>query len=367
MKKIVVYLLGAGASQAAVGLVDDGVRLLMRDITAAIQLKIRKQNDKELDPIANDLLGPPGVDVERLITLFESSGVYVHARLAKTLRGLFYEELHEQLSSIPKNIEPDLLGALFDYHRVAQADEELKAILTLNYDSLAEDALLRSHGAYDYVIKCQSIGTREASKVTGVPVLKLHGSFDWKKDFPTKVMERGSKAGEDEILWIPPGVEKRRERYPFSILWGRAQELLDCDLLRIVGCSLSPNDWHLVTLLFGTQRASPTQAGYMIELIDFPNCCEDVRKRYSYLRIAGIMDQTDFVKSIGADLFPSLNTGAEPTEEQIGEIESYIGSGKVNVLERWLRARGENLRLAGSDLATTSGIFKRFIDGGQSG
>ena len=346
-------------------MVDEGIRLLMRDVTEAILPKIRDQGDKELDPIANDLC-LPGMDVERLITLFENSGVLVHARLARALRRLFHDELQARLAKLPRQFEPDLLGALFDYHNVKENPEELQAVLTLNYDSLAEDALLRSHGGYDHVIKSLPEGTREGS-TQGVPVLKLHGSFDWRKDYPTRVMERGSKAEEDDLLWIPPGVEKRRERYPFSLLWARAQELLDCNTLRVVGCSLSANDWHLVTLLFATQRAPSNMPGYAIELIDFPGPCEEVKSRYRYLQIVGIMDQPGFVRSVAEDLFPKLASGGDPSDEEKREVSGYLDGQRVNILERWLRDRGENLRFEGSELETRSGIFKRFVDGGEPG
>ena len=56
-------------------------------------------------------------------------------------------------------------------------------------------------------------------------------------------------------LWIPPGVDKKRENYPFNYLWGQAVEnLLECDVLRVIGCSLSRNDWGMIPILYTIQR-----------------------------------------------------------------------------------------------------------------
>ena len=39
-----------------------------------------------------------------------------------------------------------------------------------------------------------------------------------------------------------------------DLIWDKARELLDCDVLRIIGSSLSMNDWELVSLVHTTQK-----------------------------------------------------------------------------------------------------------------
>ena len=72
---------------------------------------------------------------------------------------------------------------------------------------------------------------------------------------PIRVKSMTSLNKKDNALWIPPGVDKRTEYYPFNLLWGKAKEfLMNCDILRIVGCSLNRNDWALIPILYIIQK-----------------------------------------------------------------------------------------------------------------
>jgi hypothetical protein len=93
------------------------------------------------------------------------------------------------------------------------------------------------------------------------------------------------------MLWIPPGIEKDKDAYPFNILWGKAFEMLDCDVLRIVGCKLKQNDWGLLSLIFNTQLE--TDQTYEIQLIDFHREGELIRQRNGFLRNVKILGELE--------------------------------------------------------------------------
>ena len=71
-----------------------------------------------------------------------------------------------------------------------------------------------------------------------------------------------------KISIVPLGINKNYLTPPYNFIWGRAYELLvRCDILRIIGCSLSQNDIGLIDLLFKAhdKKSSPLE----IQVIDF--------------------------------------------------------------------------------------------------
>jgi hypothetical protein len=107
------------------------------------------------------------------------------------------------------------------------------------------------------------------------------------------------------MLWIPPSIEKVKDRYPFNLLWGKAFELLlNCDVLRIVGCNLSQNDWGLISLLFNTQLEPG--GVYEIELIRSHKGGARVRKRNGFLKNVRILGELDGCQDLVET--PALNT-----------------------------------------------------------
>ena len=102
-------------------------------------------------------------------------------------------------------------------------------------------------GGFDYGINVVGHSTTERP----LRVIKLHGSFTWTDSWPVR---RSRRLKSPDPLWIPPGIQKAKERYPFNILWGLAREQLECDILRVVGCRLSASDWDLISLIFSTHH-----------------------------------------------------------------------------------------------------------------
>jgi len=353
----VVYLLGAGATQAEVSLKDDTIHILMDNIREGILKKIDKQNISELLEIKNEL-SKEEMDVEHLITLYESTGINKHDIIAKKLKELFINEIREKISKLGADYIPRLLVALIDMHEIDGLNEKLLGIITLNYEDLLEKAMQRVKHGVDYSIKLNSTHRYLKIKPQVTPVLKLHGSFNWKNEFPITLVDEDKIECTEDMLWIPPGVEKKRERYPFNILWGRAKELLDCDILRIIGCSLSRNDWQLISLLYTTQQLTSHKKEYTIELIDYADAGEKIRKDYSYLSFRIISD----IKEVRDSLIRSFSRTSKDEEKLYLAIEELLNNRKTNIFDTWLRAKGEDLKERSIQTKTTKNYFENFIN-----
>lgn len=352
-KNKVVYLFGAGASQGEFNCYGSPVRILMQDIIDGISRRIESENIELLFDVNNELT-IEGIDVEHLITLYESSGTQKHSEIAKGLKKLFREEIQARIGSLGETFSPTLFASLIEMHSIPDFDEELVAILTINYEDLLERAMQHVKGGINYLMKVINRHSSYRLEETSVPILKLHGSFNWKNEYPIVVVDKIEY--EEDVLWIPPGVVKRREYYPFSLIWGRARELMECDILRIIGCSLSRNDWELISLLYTTQRLRTDGRSYKIELIDPPAACERIKEDYKYLDIHTILDIPVVRDYLIREYFPH-HAGKPLTEEIENELRQSITSDKYNIFAIWLRAIGEKLRDEGVSLAIGGGNY----------
>jgi hypothetical protein len=120
-------------------------------------------------------------------------------------------------------------------------------------------------------------------------IIKPHGSFDWRGAFPIQVLGLKPKSKYSKnMLWIPPTISKESKGYPYNKLSGLAYEVLarKCDVLRIIGCSLSQNDWNMISLLFDSQYSQYLRFGscFKIELIMGQRQGEGIKDEYSYLQ-----------------------------------------------------------------------------------
>lgn len=360
-KNKVVYLFGAGASQGEFSYYGSPVRILMQDIVDGISRRIESEHIESLFDVNNELT-IEGIDVEHLITLYESSGTQKHSEVAKGLKKLFREEIQARISSLGESFSPTLFASLIEMHSIPDFDEELAAILTINYEDLIERAMQDVKGGINYLMKVINRHGSYRLEETSVPILKLHGSFNWKNEYPIAVVDNIEH--EEEVLWIPPGVVKRREYYPFSLIWGRAKEIMECDILRIIGCSLSRNDWELVSLLYTTQNLRTDGRSYRIELIDSPERSARIKGEYKYLGMDTILDVPVVRDYLIREYFPH-HTGKPVTEEIENELREGITSDKYNIFAIWLRAIGEKLREEGISLAVGEGnYFENFIRSG---
>ena len=334
-RRKVVYLIGAGASHASVKASDCPYGILMTDLNDPLARKIRKlvkSKDSRyfsLRRLVNDLVTQE-TDYEHIITFLDDSPSLLHRQFAGELRTRFYKVLRKRLDRILTELGDDrfkLYAGLLDMYNVQGCPEKLHGILTINYDDYIEaaaNAVLEK--PLNFGINLAGIKTSDI----GVSLIKLHGSYSWEDTWPIKVTIAEEKG---QPLWIPPGIQKAKERYPFNILWGIARDLLQCDVLRIIGCRLGPNDWDLISLLFTTRYSNPSgTTPYVVEVIDSPKRAWELRELFPYLDIRSIVDIDEM--RIGQQMVGTLTEG-EP--QSMGSLSNTARNRVMDATENWFR------------------------------
>ena len=280
--KKIAYLFGAGATHAELVNVEPAALekeeergLLMWSVSARVIEKARR--DPEYLKGVEMVSGTSGsLNIELLISLLENSKIEGWESKTATLKRLVQQDLEGILA-------PDLTAqfylhkALFELHKheVARRQERLLGLISLNYDGVLDQAYRESFPEPpDY---CLSLKGETTSGREPYPILKLHGSFDWRTS-GVGVREKTRK-----IDIIPLGTSKNYDHAPYVFIWSRAFEMLvECDTLRLIGCSLSQNDTHLIELLFKAQVESG--AGFGMEIIAPQSAGEDIRKTCGFFR-----------------------------------------------------------------------------------
>jgi hypothetical protein len=339
-KKKIVYLFGAGATHAVVKALNPDLGLLTVNVQEQIETNYSKRG---IDSTIWNELVTQGNDVEHLISVLESQHNYA---ASEKLRKYYRNAIVTLSEKIPTNPLPaNLYSILIDLYEVNGLDEELLSCITLNYEDILERSI-KVHFGYDvdYVVKT---GNKEAHR-TPIKVYKLHGSFNWLNSRPITIKKMTTIESKD-TLWIPPGVEKRKENYPFNLLWGKViEDLLNCDILRIVGCSLSRNDWGLIPVLYTVQRFNQNGKNVEIEIIDYPETAKTIKHTYKYLQTKGLIDLPDIL-SFYKKQFPETS----PEPEIVNEIENkFLDKDKINPFQEWLDAKADFLISQGIDIQT---------------
>ncbi len=378
-KKKVVYLLGAGASHAEIRYLDPGCRgILMKDVVEDIPSKLPEENE-DFRRIKN-ILGYENrtIDIEQIITLYEHDVDKKHHIAATRLRELFRNELTSRIVQVICGQSNDagcifhsgLLAALIDMHEIKPWDEELCGIITTNYDDLIERALQNVNGGFDYTFELVN-KTAEYCTGTGKPLIKLHGSFNWIGEYPIE-LDKPANSGyaglnSDYIIWAPPGAVKNKTDYPFSAVWNRARELLNCDILRIIGCSLSRNDWLLIALIHDAQKLRKSSQ-LKVQLLDYPKHAYEIYVNFPYLDIDYVLFK-DYFASYCSDFY-SIDIKDKDfisySEEEIAYLDTKVRQ-ITNIFNIWLAAMGNEIKNSKKlDLTTDKNIFKRFYEKEES-
>jgi hypothetical protein len=327
-KKKVVYLFGAGASHAVIKHANPEKGLMTADIQRQIELKYSDKKKGVDLRIWNELITTS--DIEHLISVLESQYNYSSTdRIRKYYRDALVE-LAREFSKAPPRI--NLYTVLYDLHEnVTDLQEELLCFITLNYEDLLERSL-RTHLKYnaDYAIKT-TVGNTVGNTVE---ILKLHGSFNWSNRRPIQIRKM-TAIPSGNTLWIPPGVEKRKENYPFNVLWGKASEcLIDCDVIRVIGCSLSRNDWGLVPMLYTAQKFNEQGRDIEIEVIDFLQTGRDIKNNYQYLNVKDITEIEEII-SFYKRQFPHASN--EEIKKEM--VNQFSDKDIMNPFQMWLDAK----------------------------
>ena len=365
-KNQVVYLIGAGASHGSVKSVGGIHGILMKDLHEPLRTsvhKLMKRKHKkyhQLMNLVNDIIVKE-MDIEHVITLLDESASAIHREFAADLRQIFARVLKKRLKEIKNSLGNDrfnLYSALLDMHRLVECREDIKGILSINYDEYVEAAAEAVYGQpVDFGIRVNN----EETSGNSLRLLKLHGSFNWRDMWPVEKANLGTEIP----LWLPPGIQKAKNRYPFNILWGLAREMLDCDILRIIGCRLSENDWDLISLLFATRLTNADNENpYIVEVIDSPAHALKLKNAYRYLDIRSILEieQMDIGKQLISDLIggpPRSYADLEHDEikmlEELPHDENWFRLWMVQMVEGFQR----DMEI--SSFSTPSGQFEKFI------
>jgi hypothetical protein len=260
MKKI-VYIIGAGATQAEAAHVGRQVNLLMKTNDSGYGISQRVLNTALIGKkqIRRILDIEEEADIEKLITLLTATGLIQNIEYAEILRRKYYNEIIKSLSDAGILYNPELAIALLQMHKNNKflGREKLSGIISLNHDNLFQEASQTVHSYINLGFDFTADDFKPGDITQAPYLIQLHGSFSWRRSKTIRVVKikSGSKYDQD-MIWIPPSILKETKDYPFNKLTGLAYELLaNCDILRIVGCSLSQNDWNLISLIFNAQNA----------------------------------------------------------------------------------------------------------------
>ena len=364
----VVYLLGAGATQGCIAHVGSHHKLVMSGLAEPIFEELQRVAEEKypdhsgITRLVNDLMLPEsGYDIEQLITFLEDSPTLAYRAFSSELREVFSSVLIGRLADVEQElgaVRSRLYAALVDMHDVEGFNETLGGFLTLNYDVLLEHAIdhhLDLDVDYGLPLDRDSVPSDRA-----ITVLKMHGSLGWSREWPIK-----AELSDSPGVWIPPGLRKPKNDYPFNTIWGLARDLLNCDILRIVGCNLGPNDWDLVSLLFSTRYTHSTAAPYRIEVIAEFETVQRIRTLFPYLEVLWLPDLPRVGEQIVGELLgarprPFAELSGEAQEVVISKARQSIG----NPFSYWLTQMGEAMATDLPSLATESRVFEQFVDRG---
>ncbi len=272
--KKLVYLFGAGATHAELqniepDLVNEKRGLLISNVSSRVIEKART-GKKYLQDVGMVSGTGGSLNIELLISLIENSKIHGWEYKTRRLKTLVQEDIERVLVKF-RTDRFYLHKALLELHSHPRmrTKEQLIALISLNYDNVMDDAYELYYGSPHY---CFCLSDDPPLNGT-LPLLKLHGSFNWKGQ---KV--RGRKR---TIEIIPLGSPKNYLHAPYGSIWNRALEtLIECDTLRVIGCSLSPNDVHLIDLLF--KAHIERGAAFDIEIIASDDTGRGIRGNYGF-------------------------------------------------------------------------------------
>lgn len=285
----IAYLFGAGATHAEILNLEDSPSDNFKDenglLISGVSKRVmrRAQSNPRFKKGVREVTYRSGpVNIELLISLFESNRIPDADVKVKYLKKWVQDDISRILSSERKR-RFCLHRGLLELHWLIENRETLIGIISLNYDDVLDQA-------YTNIFRHKPNYCHTSSRGEGIPLLKLHGSFNWNK---IKIYGRAKT-----IPIIPLGINKNYLIPPYNFIWSRAFEvLIQCDILRVIGCSLSQNDIGLVDLLFKVHLERGRHLD--IEIINSQEQGE--RIKYDYGFFPGIITPKDIEGSLIAD------------------------------------------------------------------
>lgn len=179
----VLYLIGTGATRAEAQLQGKDYDFGMCGIGKRVY-EMSKETGGKYSKLIEDLGIDVDQDIELMISLLEGFGSSGHSKI-NSIRGearlLFRKYLINEIRG--GEIVPRILGSLLNLHKenaehMGEKGEELSAVLTINFDTLIDDAFMDVYGGVNYGYDFTS--TTFKKNTSAPPFLKLHGSFNWR-------------------------------------------------------------------------------------------------------------------------------------------------------------------------------------------
>lgn len=273
----IVYLFGAGATHAELtnlyeDLIPEELGLLTTNVSERVIEKARR-GARYLKGLEMVSAASGSLNIELLISLVENSKIYGWEYKTQRLKRLVKEDIKSILTA-SRTRRFYLHRALFELHKqeitaTTKTKEKLIGLISLNYDDVLDQAYKEYYGQPNY---CFSLAA-DALLSKKIPLLKLHGSFNW-----SRKTIRGRRR---TIEIIPLGLNKQYMHAPYGFIWNRALEILiECDTLRVIGCSLSQNDAHLIDLLFKAHLERDKV--FEMEIISSTGTGDRIRQNYGF-------------------------------------------------------------------------------------
>lgn len=270
--KRIVYLFGAGATHADLlnseQNLDEAFKSRYGLLISHVARRVMNKTQRRLWFRQNrDVMASKKgtFNIELYISLLESNNCPQEE--IQALKKLVRDDIETILSGARKE-QFYLHKALLELHTLIPVHEELLGFISLNYDDVLDEAYLALYGQPPEYCLRSDYGD-------GLPLLKLHGSFNWN--------DISIYGRIETIPIIPLGMNKNYLTPPYNFIWGRAYELLtQCDILRVIGCSMNQNDIGLIDLLFKAHKQR--QASFEVQLIDFqPKGNHVIKDTYGFL------------------------------------------------------------------------------------
>lgn len=295
--KQIIYLFGAGATHAEADFQGSDINLLMntsKQFGDGVSKRVLNAIGATTEFSGLD----QNVDIEKLVSLLTASGIAKHSDRAAEMRAAYFTDVRNKLNEAGVIADPALAKGLLEMHCIEafRGNERLIGIITTNHDGLLQVASQEIFGGLDLGFSFASDDFTDPTNENTPPILQLHGSFAWHFDVPLRASKFTVASEYDpDTVWIPPTILKEAKNYPFNKVTGLAYELLSkqCDVLRVIGASLTQNDWNILSLIFNAQRHKESigETAFEIELIMPIGSCTDIGRDCPYLRRVFPIDQ----------------------------------------------------------------------------
>ena len=327
MKKI-AYLLGNGATTELESK-DHENRLHMDRIAEEVAEHAMKNNSpSHLSESLIESATMRKIDVEELISIYIYNDKNIGddykdmpKKLQRYFRNVVIEILNDDEGYKKQKLSKCLLRLHKEYHKDMSDDgNELVGILTLNFDSIFDNAFSKIYDGANYHMDIVSKEFKQ--NIDSPALLKLHGSFIWKKDYNGQLhmSSKFESVSSGNSEWLPPNLFK----YPSEIytkIWENASRILQSiDVLIIIGCSLRKADWALISMIYQNQL----KCDFKIDIVNNLDAAKRIKTEFPYLKISFDEEICSNSNPFRQYLYEKY-INVTKTREEDDQISKYLG------------------------------------------